>query len=217
MRRLFAALLALPLCASAAPINLVKNGSFESDALANGQWKVYAAASNSSQGTTQALTGWRLSAGSGVELRRNVAGSAEAGLQYVELDSFGNSAIEQSFLALPASGHFDLSFWYAPRIGQGPATNGIEVLWNGVSLTPSAITGDGRNSAVHQWAEYRFAVDAIAGPNTLGFRAVGTSDSLGGSLDNVSLVQRVPEPQSLALLAVAAAVAGLGRTRRRAR
>ena len=77
------ALLALALLPTLANANLVVNGSFEADAQAAGTWNIY-----------DNLTGWtggRL----GVELRNNVAGAASEGVNYVELDTTGNSSIYQ--------------------------------------------------------------------------------------------------------------------------
>lgn len=205
----------------AAPVSLITNGSFETlpVALGDGQWTVL-----------PSLAGWTVDASSGVEVRRNVVGSAQDGAVFIELDtnagSFGastfdnttNSWISQS-LATVAGTHYTLSWYYAPRPGEAADTNAIDVLWNGVKLATSNGSGMGANGGV--WRQ--FSLDVVGtGQDTLRFAAGGKADAAGGSLDNVSLIAvaglqgaaaAVPEPATLAL--AAAALAGLAFTRRR--
>ncbi len=200
MRKLLtAAALSLPLLAAAAPINLVVNGGFEATQQANGTWSL--------QGS---LPGWTRVAGPGTafEVRNNVAGAAHTGSNFIELDSNGNTTIEQLFNSLVPSAAYTLSFAYSPRPGVGAASNGINVFWNGQQLAPT-LTGNG--GAQHSWNVFSFDVYAAAGANSLRFASVGNNDSLGGSLDSVSLT--VPEPGALGLAAFA--VFGVWAARRR--
>jgi hypothetical protein len=187
MRKIvLAALLAAPLMASAA--NLVTNGSFEANAMPNGSWSIF---SN--------LTGW--TGAPNIELRDNVAGAAYDGLNFVELDTTGNSGMFQD-IATTAGAHYSLSFAYSPRPGTGN-TNDINVLWNGSLLQALAGTNVG---GANNWSVYTLDVVGGAGATSrLAFNAAGISDSYGGSLDAVSLTSAVPEPQTYALL-----LAGLG-------
>jgi hypothetical protein len=183
------ALTALSASALAAPVpagNLLVNGSFESTIVANGNWVNVAA-----------IPGWTWLAGpgTGFEVRNNVAGQAEDGNNFIELDTNGNTTIGQTLANLTAGDHYELSFWYSPREFQPASTNGIQAFWNGVQLG-SALSGLGGSG--NQWTEYKFSLTAQAGNNLLSFAAVGTSDGVGGSLDNVS-VRSLPEPGSLAL------------------
>mgnify|MGYP001191340243 FL=1 len=188
--------LTAPLAALAGP-SLIVNGSFEADNIATGSWSIW---SN--------LTGW--TGAPNIELRDAVAGTAQDGSQYVELDTTGNSAMWQQ-VATAAGTHYTLSWFYSPRLGVATASNPIEVLWNDVLLTTN--TGSGAGQSNHVWQQYTFDVVGTGGLDKLTFRAVGTSDSLGGSLDHVDL-RAVPEPSTLALLVAAAA--GLALRRRRA-
>ena len=166
--------------------NLLVNGSFESTAVANGNWVNVA--------TTPGWT-WLAGPGTGFEIRNNVAGQAQNGSNYLELDTNGNTTIGQTLANLTAGTQFELSVWYSPREFQAASTNGIQAYWNGVQLGP-VLSGLGASG--NQWTEVKFSLTAQAGNNLLSFAAVGTSDGLGGSLDNVS-VRRLPEPGSLAL------------------
>jgi MYXO-CTERM domain-containing protein len=200
MRKLItAAVLSLPLLASAAPTNLVVNGDFEANVLGNGTWSNFST-----------ITGWTRVAGpgTGFEVRNNVSGAAYSGKNFIELDTNGNTTIEQLFNSLVPSAAYKLSFAYSPRPGVAAASNGINVFWNGQQLAPTmTATGGGQ----HSWTVFSTDVYAAAGPNSLRFASVGTSDSLGGSLDAVGLT--VPEPGALALAAFA--LAGVWSVRRR--
>lgn len=190
MKKLFIATALLALCTqvNAAGVNLVTNSSFENPDIATGSWRVYTS-----------IGGWTTT-GSGVEIRDQVAGSAYDGTQFVELDSHGgsdtNSSITQN-LSTNSNLSYLLSFAYSPRINQPEHTNGISVTWNGVELGPVSGTG----SSSHNWKVFEFIV-AGTGNDKLTFTAIGTDDTLGGSLDAVS-VSAVPIPAAAFLFAPA--------------
>jgi hypothetical protein len=182
-------LLAAGAAAFAAPTptsNLIVNGGFESTVVANGSWVNVA----STPGWT-----WLGGPGTGFEIRNNVAGAAQEGRNYVELDTTGNSLIGQYLDNLSAGARYDLSFWYSPREYQAASTNGLQVFWNG-DLLGATLTGLGGSQ--NDWTQHQFHVTAQAGRNLLSFASVGSSDSVGGNLDNVGL-SRLPEPGTLAL------------------
>lgn len=180
-------LAALPQAANAA--NLLINGSFEADSQAPGSWAIY---SN--------LTGW--SGGAyGIELRNNVAGAAFDGSNYIELDTTHNSASTQN-ISTSLGAQYILSFAYAPREGVLASSNGIEVFWNG--LSQGVFTGIGGSSG-NVWGLNSMTVTGSSPFSSVEFRAVGTDDSYGGSLDAVSLTAAIPEPETYAML-----LAGLG-------
>jgi len=167
-------LLALASLPSLANANSIINGSFEAESQANGTWGIY---SN--------LTGW--TGVNNVELRNNVAGVASDGVNYVELDTTANNSIFQ-MISTTVGAIYDLSFDYSPREGVSSQSNPIRAFWNGSLLTQ--ITGSGIGKAGNNWVTTTFSVIGT-GSDKLSFSAAGVSDSLGGGLDNVSLV---PEP-----------------------
>lgn len=201
---ILSSLLALPVVTLAAPVNLLTNGSFEDVGMMDG---IQAQAANTWRIYSQ-LPGWR-GGQFGIEVRNNVAGTAQHGSNFVELDTTRNSVALQEVVT-SVGAWYDLSFWYAARPNTGNRasdTNMISVLWNGTALETVNQVSVGQ----HQWRQYSYRVMGT-GLDALEFRAAGTSDSYGGSLDNVSLT--VPEPGSLALVAGALAVAAGLRRRR---
>jgi PEP-CTERM motif len=194
---LLVALLAAPLMASA--VNLVANGSFEADGQTANTWSIH-----------QDLAGWAGGA-FGIELRNNVAGQAYEGLNFVELDTTHNSSMFQN-IATTLGQQYALSFAYSAREGIAGASNGIEVFWNGVSQ--GTFTGDGAGSG-NVWSVMSLWVTGAANTSMLSFKAMGTDDSLGGSLDAVSVTTAVPEPETWALILGGLGIVGFVARRRR--
>ncbi|KQW46338.1 MULTISPECIES: hypothetical protein [unclassified Roseateles] len=194
---------ATTLAAPAPAGNLLVNGGFESTVVGNGSWVNVA----STAGWT-----WLAGPGTGFEIRNNVAGAAQEGRNYIELDTTGNSLIGQYLDNLSSGASYDLSFWYAPRQNVAASSNGMQVFWNGNALG-ATLTGLGGSQ--NDWTQHQYRVTAQGGRNLLSFASVGTSDSLGANLDDVRL-NRIPEPGTLALtLAALAGAFLLPRTLRR--
>ncbi|MES2635783.1 MAG: hypothetical protein V4605_00560 [Pseudomonadota bacterium] len=185
--------LALLSAASSANANLIQNGSFEDTIQNNGTWNVY-----------NSINGWSTTSGAGIEVRNNVEGTASHGLNFVELDSHNNSAMQQTVATSPGS-LYELLFDYSPRVNQPAATNGIAVFWNGTLL--AEITGTGGVSNL--WVSQHFFVTGT-GNDVLGFAATGTNDSFGGNIDYLQL-NAVPTPAAAWLFASALGLFGFAR------
>ena len=179
----------LPL-SSAQATNLIVNPGFETPNLGgNPTYQFFM--------TDGLVGGWYSDIAPGFEIQaNNIAGLPFQGTQLVELDSNQNSDILQDVPTTPGL-YYDLSFEYSPRPGQPASTNQIDIFWNGLSLGDIALPGGSQTN----WM--LISINGLAASNgpttTLKFLADGTSDSLGGYLDNVS-VELVPEPASMSLL-----------------
>lgn len=197
-RHLLAAVFALAAVGSQAA-NLVSNGSFEANSIANGSWRTYST-----------LTGW--TGTPNVELRNNVAGAAQDGFNYVELDTSRNSGITQTVFG---TGLVDLSFWYSARPQTGTTTNDLNVSFG--DFNASFLHGIGNSTNHNIWQQFTQRIDlGYLGSATLAFSAAGASDGYGGSLDNIT-VTAVPEPGTYVMfLTGLGMMAAVGRRRSRA-
>ena len=185
----------------AAGVNLVVNGSFEDNLQAKNSWHIY-----------NNLTGWNGGV-AGIELRNNVAGAAQDGKNFVELDTTKNSSMSQT-LTLTKAGTYEFSFWYAARTDNNGKTKGTDTL--GWYVGDSSIKAENSHTVLTDWKkagattwQHYTQTFTYAAPQsvTLSFFAKGKSDSYGGSIDNVSFtnITPVPEPETYAML-----LAGLG-------
>ncbi|MBW8778001.1 MAG: PEP-CTERM sorting domain-containing protein, partial [Burkholderiales bacterium] len=113
-----AALAAISATASAAG-NLFLDGSFESIVQAPGTWNTYTS-----------VPGWTVTkangqaTSTGLEIRDNIAGTAEDGHNFIELDGYENDMIKQSF-ATTVGKEYEISFWFADRAGVKPGSEGF--------------------------------------------------------------------------------------------
>ncbi len=174
--------------------NLIVNGSFEAPTQTPGTYGTYFGTS---------VPGW-VAGTNGIEVRNNLFGTAEDGVNFVELDTFANSNMSQT-VTTTAGVLYSLDYWYSPRVGQPASTNGVSSYWNGVLLTNS--TGNG--GSINNWVDLSFLVTGT-GNDILSFYATGTSDSLGGNVDNVSLTA-TPLPAAVWLMASGLGFLGFGR------
>ena len=166
---------------------LIVNGSFEDPAISEGTWDVFYG---------NEVDGWSLDS-AGVEIRNNVAGTAYDGSNFVELDTHHadntNSGIYQT-ISTAAGQAYQLSFAYAPRINQGIDTNGINVFWGDDLVTSISKSGIGGST----WEIVTAILYGTGSDINLKFSAfeAGADDTLGGSLDLVSLTA-VPVPAAV--------------------
>jgi len=166
----------------------IVNGSFEDPActaatpcVPGGSWGLF-----------ESIPGWTSPVGKieiGIASLYGIIG--HDGAQVLELDSDGNAAVAQ---IIAGPGTFMLSFLYADR--NNAATETFEAYWNGVLLAVPPPLANPPNNVMTLFST---TVIALAGSNTLEFKATGGSDSLGALIDDVQL-NSVPDGGFTALL-----------------
>jgi hypothetical protein len=197
------ALMLLP--ANAAHAGLIVNGGFEQPDIPTGTFQVFGA-----------IPGWTTVSGCCIEIQDHIAGSPFEGDQFVEMDSFNNSGMIQTIVPTVPGQQYTLSFAYSPRPTVAASSNTIQVSFNGVTLDTISLSGIGLSDT--NWTVFSYNVTTPGTSAVLGFAALGTSDTLGGYLDDVQLnAAAVPEPAALLLLGVALAGTAARRAKTRAR
>lgn len=149
-----------------------------------------------------------------IELQNNAAGAPAPGVGgsvFAELDADRNSSMSR----LIGPGVYTLSYLYSPRPGVPQSSNGIGVTIGGSTIAQTEVSGlFGSGTAWSQMNTQEFTVGA--GGALLRFSANGTSDSYGGYVDNITLIQSVPEPSTWAMFILGFGVLGAGLRRRNA-
>lgn len=208
-----AALAAVSVGASAAT-NLVADGSFEqiTQVGANSWALVNQATLTADEGAG----GWAVTTvgggAAGLEVRDNVAGAAQAGVNYVELDGAENDKISQT-LATVAGQTYNISFWFSDRTNVAGASEGWAL--SAGSYTAGIPGGGFNTSGGNQWQHFTGSFVATSSSTVFSLWGTGTSDSYGTSIDNISVTSAVPEPTTMGLFAAGLAVLGLSARRRK--
>jgi fibro-slime domain-containing protein len=187
---------------------LVINGGFETPEVTHtALWDIF----NNSNG----LTGWSMQWESLqavfneiarpvvalLELQKGVAGDPEEGLQLAELDAdwFGpdnpmngepaSVRIYQDILTVPGR-QYAVSFWFSPRPNTALTENKLEFAWDWGNFIDNTIEGAGENNTT--WVEKEYTLTATSAITRIQFADLGTPDSLGTYLDDVS-IRCIPE------------------------
>jgi len=198
-KALISAALVIASVGSHAATNLVQNGSFEQVTATNSQnnrtWNVY-----------QSIVGW--TGVPNIEVRDNVAGIAQHGSNFVELDThrttYSNVTNSMMYQDILGTGAVEVSFWYSARPRTSATTN--DLIFSLGSFSATVLHGVGNSTNAHVWTKYtKFLNLENDGVTRLSFSAAGVQDTYGGSLDNVVITTAVPEPETYAML-----LAGLG-------
>lgn len=188
--------------------NLVANGGFEEPVVTDpAQWDIFSSGTGGLGWTVEWRSdipsywpnpgNWDRPDPALQELQAGVNGwLPQEGAQYTELDSDwygpghpqnGEPASIKIYqnLSTGAGCKYELKFYFSPRPGTGADDNILEVKWKGVVLDTLSRTGGSQTD----WSEHTYTVTASGATTRLEFTDLGTANSLGTFLDNVSVVK----------------------------
>lgn len=182
--------------------NLVINGSFETPIVATAEkWDIYGSGTTGLGWTVEwrgdiptEWSGYTRPAPALQEFHRGVLGSAQSGDQYAELDTdwdgpggslSGEPASVKIYQDIPTIPGltYNIQYYFAPRPNTTVADNILEFSWDGDVKAMNTAAGGG--SIV--WSPYNYSFTASNNTTRLQFTDLGTPDSLGTFLDDVSV------------------------------
>ncbi len=182
-------------------VNLVTNGGFEAPDVSTGTWSIF------DDGT--ANLGWDVQwngafvgapATAKLEIHDSLWTPVAEGAQYAELDAdWGINDGEQASVVISqdiptvAGNSYTLGYDFSPRPGTGSADNMLGVWVNGSNVQNQV--ADGSANSGNAWTHYAYNFVATGAMTTIAFKDMGTPNSLGTLLDNVSVNCTEGEPQ----------------------
>lgn len=198
-------------------VDLIINGSFENPNI-NEYWTTRQPGSGTilspwqgrwvlfQSGSTE-ITGWTVTQGD-VDLSRGDWTSFD-GSQSIDLVGYNLGGLQQTFNTTPGS-MYRLSFEYANNWVNGPGTAQVDLIGQ-TTLFSSTISHSNSTGSNMNWINYSTNFIANSNSTTLRFTALTKTYDGGIVIDNVSVVQPVPEPSSFVLLGIAILAAGCGK------
>jgi hypothetical protein len=219
--------LSLTFLSSFVNASLITNGSFEQTVFNDNSTSIGAVFNKNLQTYNNnnnvwdvfyQLPGWVTTMGNGIELQKNIVTQSQDGSNHVELDShingISNTVMTQTIESLTVGNQYLLEFYYKPRT-INVNDNGINVFWYDSAIDfnlnlEAIFVADSTSLLTKDWALQSVTFTAKAQSMNLSFGSIGTQNTLGGLIDNVSLKEvavaratSVPEPSMLLLFLTA--------------
>jgi len=171
----------MPMAASAADVNLIVNGSFESPSV----WQT-SAVTDYTAGST-AMPGWTVG-GNSVDLTGETYWAAEDGDQSLDLSGSAPGSVTQTVTTTPGA-DYTLTWYMAGNTNCGQAIKTMHVLWNGTLVDSPTFDDSSDSNTSMGWVEVQLNVAATSASSTLEFAdATPDASQCGSTLDSVSLV-----------------------------
>jgi len=219
--------LSLTFLSSFVNASLITNGSFEQTVFNDNSTSIGAVFNKNLQTYNNnnnvwdvfyQLPGWVTTMGNGIELQKNIVTQSQDGSNHVELDShingISNTVMTQTIESLTVGNQYLLEFYYKPRT-INVNDNGINVFWYDSAIDfnlnlEAIFVADSTSLLTKDRALQSVTFTAKAQSMNLSFGSIGTQNTLGGLIDNVSLKEvavaratSVPEPSMLLLFLTA--------------
>lgn len=167
--------------------DIVANGDFETPDVEDngGQWQLFPSGTEGMK--------WSVDGGD-MEFQAGYSGwndNTSGGSQYAELDSTNNTTIFQD-LSTKAGGKYTVSLFTSPRPNDGggnvnAADNAMTVSMGDTVL--DIIAEDGTGLTQTNWTEHTYTFTASGPVTRLSISGTGTSNGLGGFVDDVSVIE----------------------------